>query len=119
MPKALFLAFANPSSPDAQDRFERWYETHHVPDVLSVSPRLTAATRYSLTDVEVQPGMPKLQHRHLAVYELEAESEADLAEVAQALRDALTSGAVGIDPTLDMETAIGAFLLPAGERHTA
>lgn len=119
MPKALFLAFANPSTPDAQETFERWYETDHLPEVLSVSPRLTAATRYSVTDVEVQPGLPKLPHRHLAVYELEAESEADLAEVAQALRDALTSGAVGIDPSLDMETAIGAFLLPAGERVSA
>lgn len=119
MPKALFLAFANPSSPDAQESFEQWYETHHLSDVLSVSPRLTAATRYSVTDVEVQPGLPKLQHGHLAIYELEAESEADLAEVAQALRDALTSGAVGVDSTLDMQTAIGAFLLPAGERRTA
>lgn len=84
MPTALFLALANPTSPDVAPEFARWYLEHHIPDLLRAVPGIKAATRYELTDVEMLPGLPKLEHQSIAVYEVEAESEADLAAVADA-----------------------------------
>lgn len=118
MPKALFLALTNVAPGADEDEFNRWYEEHHVTDLLREIAPIVAATRYRLADVEMMPGMPQLQQRYITAYEVEAETEKDLNQLAEALRTTLTSGKVDISPTLDMNTSISAFLLPISERRT-
>jgi hypothetical protein len=61
------------------------------------------------------PGLPKSQHQHLTVYEVNADTYAELEQTAVDLREAMTSGVLNMSPTLDIGSAMGIFLLPAGE----
>lgn len=114
MPRALFIALANPSSPADADEFDKWYENTHVPELLTNVDRLVSGTRYRVTDIEMLPGLTKSAHRHLAIYEVDADTEAELEQTADELRKVLTSGALNMSPTLDMGSAMAMFVLPIG-----
>lgn len=117
MPRALFVALANPTSPADADEFDNWYENTHVPELLANVGSLVSGTRYRVTDVEMLPGLPKSTHRYLTVYEVDADTEADLEQTADELREALTSGTLNMSSTLDLGSAVAMFLLPIGSRQ--
>ena len=117
MPRALFIALANPTNPADADEFDKWYEHTHVPELLAHVDRLVSGTRYRVTDVEMLPGLAKSAHRYLTVYEVDADTEADLEQTAHDLRKALTSGNLNMSPTLDLGSALAMFLLPIGARQ--
>lgn len=117
MPRALFVALANPTSPTDADAFDNWYENTHVPELLANVKSLVGGTRYRVTDVEMLPGLPKSTHQYLTVYEVDAGTEAELEQTANELRTALTSGTLNMSPTLDLGSAVAMFLLPIGERQ--
>ncbi len=65
MEKWLILVESNCKDPSREAEFNAWYDTIHIPDILSGSPGFKSAIRYVLKD----PG--KAQGKYLAVYEIE------------------------------------------------
>lgn len=118
MPRALFIALSNPTSPAEAEEFGRWYEHTHIPELLANVDRLVSGTRYSVPDIQMLPTLPKSEHRFMAVYEVDADSEADFEATADELRKALTSGILNMSPTLDLRTALTMFAMPTGPRQT-
>ena len=76
MAKAVLHAYSNPVSPEAEAEFTTWYDEVHLKEVLAI-PGVLSATRYRLSPVT--PFSP--EHRYLAVYELDIEPAAMLAEL--------------------------------------
>lgn len=68
MGKHVLLVHTN-CAPGREAEFAEWYDTVHVPDVLSV-PGFVAAQRFS-AGTGLRGEQP--EHRFLAVYEIEAE----------------------------------------------
>ncbi len=119
MPKALFMAFSNAASAAQEAEYNRWYEEHHLPDLIREVGQITAATRYRVTNVELVPGGNKLGFKYVSLFEVEAATQADLESCAQAMREAIGRGGVDISPTVDLPTTIASFLLPIGDRRTS
>jgi hypothetical protein len=102
MPKAVLHAYSNPASPEAEAQFNTWYDEVHLKEVLAI-PGVRSATRYRLA--EVNPFSP--EHRYLAVYELDIEPAAMLAE--------LGSGRLSTTDTIDTAGARMAFWVSADD----
>ena len=116
MPKALMLAFSDPTSDDVEDDYNSWYSDKHIWDLLDIEGFISA-TRYRMPHgIETLPGVGTEQHSYLAVYEIEAEDEAGLQRFADALKEALSDGTADISPKLDMGTISSAFCLPITDR---
>jgi len=99
----LMLVLSNPTAGD-DDEFNEWYDSTHVPEVLSV-PGVVAAKRYDLAPIETPevegmeaPAPPA--HRYLAVYELDRDGN----EVMGDLVGRILSGEMTMSETLDMST---------------
>jgi hypothetical protein len=112
MPRAIMLAFTEPKDPAQDDEYNAWYDDKHLHDVVNV-PGVVSATRYKLAQgIELLPGAQEVPQRYLAIYELEGETEADMAAFADELKAALTDGRADIHTTLNMGTLGAAFALP-------
>lgn len=61
------LVFTNPA-PGREDDFNRWYDTQHAPDVVSI-PGFVSAQRYVRNDRQMRPDAPD-GPRYLVVYEI-------------------------------------------------
>jgi hypothetical protein len=114
MPSALMVVGSNPTSPEAEAEFNRWYLEDHLDDVLAVAG-FNSARRYTLSPVRPMADTEPSPFGYLAVYEVEAD---DLAVAGRDLQAALDSGAIPISDTFDL----GAFsvdfyeLMPGSER---
>lgn len=116
MPTAVMLALTEPQDPSQDDEWNTWYSDKHLHDVVAL-PGVIAATRYRLVQgIELLPGAQEVPQRYLAVYELEAETDEQLAEFAEVLKAALADGRADIHPTMDMQTLGAAFALPITDR---
>ena len=117
MPKALMLAFTQPTTDEAVEEFNDWYSNKHVYDLLNIEGFISA-TRYELPKgIETLPGVPDgVSQRYMALYEIEADDEAGLQKFADALKVALSDGTADIHPMLDMGNLAASFCLPIGER---
>jgi hypothetical protein len=116
VPRSLMLAFTSPTSEAAEAAYNEWYDTKHLHDVVGIKG-VVAATRYKLAHgIETLPGVGGPTQRYLAIYELEAETEADLDAFCGNLRAALASGDADIDVSLDMADLGASLALPVGER---
>lgn len=62
-----------------EDEFTEWYNNVHVPDVLKVEGVLTGH-RYELTHIPTE-GLAPPKNQFLAVYEVEGDADAILAEL--------------------------------------
>lgn len=86
-PKSILMVYTDPSSPDLEAEFNRWYSDERLADVVNV-PGFVAATRFRLTDLNVgrqfKPWI--VPRRYLAIYELDVEGSEALAAVSRALR---------------------------------
>ena len=96
MARHHLLAFTNPV-PGREAEFERWYDEHHVPDMLAV-PGVMTAQRFRLSDATGQgdPGWS-----YLAFYELDTDDPDTLmAEIRRRIAD----GAIPRSDALAPET---------------
>jgi hypothetical protein len=116
MPRAVMLALTEPQARSQDNDYNSWYDHKHLHDVVGI-PGVVAATRYRMVQgIELLPGASEVPQRYLAVYELEASTEAELAEFAEELKAALSDGRADIHPTMNMQTLGAAFALPITER---
>lgn len=68
----LFLALSDPT-PHREDEFHRWYDAHHLQDVVDFCPGFARGRRYWREEAAGQPAW-----QSLAVYDLEADDVAEL-----------------------------------------
>lgn len=71
----LFLALSNPKA-GREDEFHRWYDAHHLQDVVDLCPGFKRGQRYWVA--AQQPGAEPPRWSSLAVYELDADDVAEL-----------------------------------------
>jgi hypothetical protein len=108
--RTLLLVFSNAVSGH-EDEFDAWYEGQHLSDVLAV-PGVSAAQRFALVETPTAQTPP---HRRLAVYELDGEPGAVLAEFGSRF----ASGVMELSPSLDVAGISMHVWRAAGTRHTA
>ena len=83
MPRAVFVVFTNPASPDQEDEYNEFYDSTHLPEVCQ-TPGFVSGRRYRLSDAR-KPVGPVGDYRYLAIYEIESD---DLAATFAALKAA-------------------------------
>jgi hypothetical protein len=106
------LAFTEPQDPSQDDEYNSWYDHKHLHDVVNV-PGVVSATRYKLVQgIELLPGAQGVPQRYLAIYEIEGETEAEMAAFAEELKAALSDGRADIHMSMNMGTLGAAFGLP-------
>src|ERR1041384_2524237 len=116
MAHAVMLVLSNSTTSEQEEDFNRWYTDQHIHDLVKL-PGVVAATRYRMMPgIEVVPDVDEPPQKYLAIYELEAETEAELREFATMLQQALGDGRAGVHAALDMTTLGGGFALPLSER---
>ena len=116
MPRSLMLAFTSPTSAETEDDYNTWYDTKHLADVVRIQG-VVAATRYKLAhDVAPMPGVTGPPQQYVAIYELTAETEAELDAFCGNLRAALAEGRADIDVSLDQAQLGASLALPHGTR---
>lgn len=114
MAGSKMLVFSN-AVAGQDEAFNQWYETRHLADVVQV-PGVVSGQRYELVPSALPGGAEgDPSHRYLAVYELDDDPEA----VVAAFRARAASGAIGLDPSLDMASLSVAVWRPTGPAHTA
>ncbi|ORV50447.1 hypothetical protein AWC03_22735 [Mycobacterium europaeum] len=119
MAENLFLVLSNPIE-GADESFNKWYDTTHVPEVLDV-PGVVAAQRYRLSEVTVPDDedlpaqLPPPTHRYLVIYELDREPDAVMAEFLKRVM----AGKLSLGETLDLSTVSLTGWTPLGERRVA
>ena len=116
MADALLIVFSNPTADADQAEFNRWYADVHVPDILRLGGA-TSARRYKSSGVALLPGIPE-PGQYVAVYQVEAETEADVQALAGKLQAGLAAGEADISPTFDMTSVQAAWVLPVGGEIT-
>jgi hypothetical protein len=88
------LVFTSPRE-GREDEYNKWYDEVHLPDLLTV-PGLVAAMRYRIS----QPAeAPAPAHRYLAIYDVDGDVRAVLAE----MRARSADGRHTISDSLDTE----------------
>ncbi|MBY4039240.1 hypothetical protein HQO38_18410 [Rhodococcus fascians] len=97
MPKALLLAWSQPTSPEVLGEFDNWYNATHAPQVCAAIGAKTPMTRY--VNVEGTTGESDVSPKHLAIYEIE---DGDVATANSALMEAVSGGRINMSPTLDV-----------------
>jgi len=97
--KYTFLAFTNPT-PGKEDEYNRWYEEHHLKDVIQC-PGFVSARRFRLAATQFEFNTVKPAYRYLALYEIETDDiETSLKEI---VARAGTADMVMVD-AIDMST---------------
>lgn len=114
----LFLVFSN-AVAGREAEFNAWYDTVHVPEVLAV-PGVVAARRYEIVpietpEVEGAPSPEPPAHRYLAVYELDRDAGAVMADLLQRV----TSGEMDLSEDLDLAGVAMSVWRPIGDRRVA
>jgi hypothetical protein len=95
MPRGVLMVFGDASAPEREEEFNRWYDDHHLGDLLGV-PGFCAAARYRrIPGRGGRAAGPPFDQRYLSVYELEGEdltavqdtlaAEAPLMDISDAL----------------------------------
>jgi hypothetical protein len=108
------LVGSNPTGPEHEEEYNRWYVEEHFPDVLAVAG-FEAARRYGLSEVRPMAGTEASPFGYLAIYDVEAE---DLEKAGSDLQAALDSGAIPLSDTFDLSRFSVDFyaLIPGSER---
>ncbi|MBB5160532.1 DUF4286 family protein [Mycobacterium sp. AZCC_0083] len=119
MAENRFIVLSNPIAGE-DDRFNKWYDEVHVPEVLDV-PGVVAAQRYDLSELKVPDDedlpaqLPPATHRYLVIYEVEGEPDAVMAQFLERVM----SGKLSLGETLDLTTVSMTAWKPSGERRLA
>lgn len=106
MAKALLVVGTNPTDPERDEEFNRWYTDTHLDDVVGVDG-FARAKRYALSPARPVPGSPPSSFRYLAIYEVETD---DLEQVAANMQAALAAGRMPLSDALDPELAVDFYV---------
>lgn len=115
MASNLFVVLTNPIE-GADDAFNTWYDTQHVPEVLDV-PGVLAAQRYGLAELKIPDyeglpaQLPPPTHRYMVIYELGDEPEAVMGEFLKRVM----AGTLSLGEYLDLTTVSLTGWTPRGE----
>lgn len=71
MAKYVILALTNPTE-GREGEFNRWYDEHHIADVIDV-PGFVSARRFRLAARQYEQNRTPNAHRYLALYEIETD----------------------------------------------
>ena len=71
MARYVILALTNPTE-GKEGEFNRWYDDHHIDDVIDV-PGFVSARRFRLAERQYQQNRTPNRHRYLALYEIETD----------------------------------------------
>lgn len=83
MPRAVFVVFTNPMSPELEDDYNELYDNTHVPEVCA-TPGFISGRRYRVSDSRPPLG-PVADYKYLTIYEIESD---DLHATFEALKAA-------------------------------
>jgi hypothetical protein len=72
MPRAIMMAFSQPTSPDLEDKYNEWYDNVHLKDVLAI-PGISSATRFKLGSTQQSRTLDVSEPPYLAIYDIEAD----------------------------------------------
>jgi hypothetical protein len=104
MARTIMAVLSNPSSADQEDEYNSWYDEVHLKELLEI-PGIVGATRYRLSDAA---GPAPTEHRYLALYEVEGDPAAVLAELGA------RAGSTSMSPALDVAGSRIAFWVLEG-----
>jgi hypothetical protein len=113
------IVLSNPIEGE-DDKFNKWYDEVHVPEVLDV-PGVIAAQRYDLAELKIPDDpdlpaqLPPPTHRYLVIYELDRAPE----DVMAGFLERVMSGKLSLGETLDLTTVSMTGWAPRGERRLA
>jgi len=97
MSTSLMLAWSEPTSAEATERFEAWYEHVHIPQVRKTIRSITSVDRYVLNNPDAAPSSPPV-NRYLTVYGMDS---ADVAAAQALLMEAVRSGHLDMTDSLN------------------
>lgn len=119
MAENVFVVLTNPITGE-DDRFNEWYDTTHIPQVLNV-PGVVAAQRYEVSEVTVPDDkdlpatLPPPTHRYMVIYELDRDPN----EVMQEFLARVIAGRLTLGETLDLTTISLTGWIPRGKSQRA
>ena len=119
MAQDIFIVLTNPIEGE-DDAFNKWYDAHHVPEVLDV-PGVVAAQRYDIAQVnvpddeELPAQLPPPTHRYLVIYELDNDPDVVMAEFLKRVM----AGTLSLGEWLDLSTISLTGWTPRGDRVVA
>ena len=105
--RQIFIALANPSD-GREDDFNAWYNSQHVPDVVSI-PGFKGAERFKLAIPFLDP---LAGGQYLTVYDVDTN---DIAALAAQVRENAVTGKTVMSDAIDMKTLTALFFEPVGE----
>jgi hypothetical protein len=88
------LVFSN-AVEGCDDEYNKWYDEVHLKDMLSI-PSIRSGNRYRVSEVKALP--QSLDHRYMAIYELDGSPQAALEDMAAATPNFQMSDA--LDPNV-------------------
>jgi hypothetical protein len=77
MTKAKLVVFTSPADVGAEDVFNHWYDTIHVPQLLEL-PGFVGARRYKLSGAQLHGDVPPSGHHYVAEYDIDGDVQAAL-----------------------------------------
>ena len=115
MPRSVLITQSN-AVEGRDEEFNEWYDTRHIPDVLSL-PGFVAAQRFLLADLERNASSA---FRYLTIYEIEG----SLVDALNGLREAVAAGMYvsdALDPVVSSYAyaEMGARVLAGSPEHEA
>jgi hypothetical protein len=91
MPKAKFVVYTRPKSPDHEDEYNKWYDKTHIPELRTL-PGFVDARRFKRSSATTGPeGVDSSLPEYMAIYDLEAD---DLQAVFDGLSKAVAAGTI-------------------------
>lgn len=102
----VLMVLTNPVE-GREDEYNTWYDTAHLPDVLSVKG-FVAAQRFEVSEVSAA----SVAHRSVTIYEIECD---DIGATAQALLDAQ----LPVSDAFDRGSASAIYYRPVTDRIVA
>lgn len=103
--KSLHVVQVN-ARPGRLQEFNDWYDSVHIPDVLSI-PGVLGARRYELADDQIGRRAREYPYRFLTLYEFDG----DPGEIVRAINEAIVGGRFAMSPALDPDYVAPVFLL--------
>jgi len=94
MGRHLLVVYTNPVEGE-EDEYNKWYDETHLPDLLAI-PGVVSAQRLQLTPIPGAGSGPN--HKYLAIYEIDGEPEAVMAE----LGTRVGNGQISLSDAMDM-----------------
>ena len=109
MPKGLLIVLSEVAEGADEEEFNRWYTEVHAPEIVERGAAVSFR-RLRSSGIPLAPPIPQLP-TYAAVYEIEAETVADVEAIQKQLSETKHLSRGG-SPTLDFSSLRAAFYLP-------